>query len=72
MQRWLKCVEQCYTSRLEGENIILKQPFLFFLCARRKNVLPSTLLSLTVKLLIIFCSCYVHIKLVSCLVIMYT
>lgn len=50
MWRWLKCVEQCYTSRLQGENLSSKQAFLL-LHAGRNNVLPSTLLSLAVKIL---------------------
>lgn len=49
MWRCLKCVEQCYTSGLQGENLSSKQAFLL-LRAGRNNVLPSTLLSLAVKI----------------------
>lgn len=38
-----------------------------FLCARRNNMLLSVLLSSTVKLLVICCSCYVHIGLSPCI-----
>lgn len=59
-------------QNLKGKTLFQNRLFFLLLCAKRNNMLPSTLLSLAVKVLAIFCPSYVHIELVSGMVIMYS